>query len=1054
MNIPYSFYPGFVLRSPKRPLSVAITEEQIEQAFSDESFLESIYLASPVLYNECIKYKNGQIREAKDVLKLKRSVTKYYLRSLTRCTPFGLFSGCSVGQWSDSGEKLAISSQVERHTRFDMHYLCSLSQYLAAQPGIKEHLRYYTNNSFYRIGDEIRYVEYKYIGGSRIHQISSVSSTTYLEELLAAAVNGISVNGLKQFFSGSDNNDEEVSLFIDELINAQLLVSELEPAITGDEFIHQVLFVLRRIYALDNNAYVKEVISLLENANKKLVEIDASAVNSAAVYREIIELVSGLGVVYDESKLFQIDMVRKTLKGGLPSSIKAQLFEALAVLNKLGNYERKNPNLQSFIKRFYERYEEKEMPLLEVLDTETGIGYLESGAAEHAPLVADIVITELNNHTQNYQWGPVEQYLMRKVSESYHSGNTVIEIKDEELGFLNNDNYDDLPPSIHIMFRMVDAASNQLYIENCGGSSAAAILGRFAHASQGIRTMIDEVIATEEALNPDVIFAEIIHLPESRVGNVLLHPAFRKYEIPYLAKSSADKNHQLLLQDLMVSVKRNTIYLRCKRTGRHIIPRLSNAHNYQYNALPVYQFLCDMQLQQQRGGLGFTWGSITHIMKTLPRVQYKNTILSPASWRLSHMDFKHLLDVKGDAKRYKLINEFTTKWKLPEEVVLVDGDNELLINFENDVLVNLFLDTIKKRNSLEMREFFYPKGNAVTDENGRQYTNQVVAVLVKNEAAYRIPELQKKKWETAMTSSNTAAPEWLYYKIYCGVKSADKILTDAIKPVTETLSRENLLEQFFFIRFSDPLFHIRFRILLTPGAPAEAAVKLIHEYLQPFQASGHVWKIQTDTYNRETERYGSTTMEHAERIFHHDSAAVLSMLGETWGDDREQIRWLWAMRSIDGLFDVFDIPLSDRMKICDVMRQSFASEFNADNFLREQVNAKFRSYRSRIEQIMNKKNDTESSLQPLIDILDEKNRAILPIAASIKDIIEKGRAEVPLFDLLASYIHMLVNRVVASKARLHEMVMYDFLYRYYKGVLAQGMAVSAGVLARSMPLKS
>jgi lantibiotic biosynthesis protein len=1042
MNIPYSFYPGFVLRSPRCWLTTAITEEQIDDVLTDAAFLESIYLASPVLYNECVKYKNGQIKEAKDVQKLKRSVTKYYLRSVTRCTPFGLFSGCSTGKWTDSGEKLTISSAVERHTRFDMHYLCSLAQYLAAQPGIKEHLRYYTNNSFYRIGDEIRYVEYKYVAGARIHQISSVSSTDYLEQLLLAAGNGIFIDDLKKVFSGTDNNDEDISFFIDELIGAQLLVSELEPAITGDEFVHQVLSVLKRIAATGSNRYVQQVIEILENANEKLQQIDAAAVNSADAYREVIHLVSGLGVEYDEGKLFQIDMVRKMLKGGLPSSIKGQLLEALTVLNKLGNYEKKNPSLQSFIKRYYERYEEKEMPLLEVLDTETGIGYLETGAAEHAPLVADIIITDLNKHKQNYEWGPVEQYLMRKVSESYHSGETEIEIKDEELSFLNNGRYDDLPPSMHIMFRVVDAATNLLYIENCGGASAAAILGRFAHADAGIRSMIDEVVSMEESLNPDITFAEIIHLPESRVGNVLLHPAFRKYEIPYLAKSSLDDDHQVLLQDLMVSVKRDTIFLRCKKTGRHIIPRLSNAHNYQYNALPVYQFLCDMQLQQQRGALGFNWGSITHIMKTLPRVRYKNTILSPATWRLAHMDFKHLLDVKGDARRYKLINGFITKWKLPEEIVLVDGDNELLINFENDVLVNLFLDVIKKKTSLEMREFFYPKGNAVTDENARQYTNQVVAVLVKNEAAYRITELQKKKWEQGMLNNITAAPEWLYYKIYCGVKSADKILTDAVKPLTVMLSGQNLVTQFFFIRFSDPLFHIRFRVRLAPGASADAAVKLINEYIQPFQSSGHVWKVQTDIYNRELERYGSTTIEHAESIFHHDSAAVLDMLCETWGDDREHIRWLWAMRAIDGLFDVFRIPVSDRMKVCDAMRLSFASEFNADNFLREQVNAKFRSNRSRIEHIMNKKNDSESSLQPLIAILNEKNSAMESTAVSLKELIDKGQAEVPLFDLLGSYIHMLVNRVVASKARLHEMVLYDFLYRYYKGMLAQGAGIS------------
>jgi lantibiotic biosynthesis protein len=1039
MNFPYSFYPAFVLRSPRSPLSTDITEAQVDSILTDAAFLESIYLASPVLYSECVKYTSGYIKEPRDIQKLKRSVTKYYLRSLSRCTPFGLFSGCSTGKWGGPDEKLTISNEVERHTRFDMHYLCNLAQYLAAQPGIKEHLRYYTNNSVYRIGDEIRYVEYKYVSGSRIHQISSVSSTDYLEKMLQAAGTGVSVDELKKIFLGTDIEEDDLAPFIDELIGAQLLVSELEPAITGDEFIHQILAVLRRIMIANSNAYVQQVIDVLEKANSKLQEIDAAKANSADAYKEIIRLVSSLGVEYDEGKLFQIDMVRKVLHGGLPVSMQGQLLDALSVLNKLGNYERKNPTLQAFIKRYYERYEEKEMPLLEVLDTETGIGYLENGAAEHAPLVADIIIADANRQTQNYQWGPVEQYLMRKVSESYHAGDTEIEIKEEDLAFLSSSRHDDLPPSVHIMFRIVDASSGLLYIENCGGASASAILGRFGHADPDIKGMVDEVVAMEEALNPDVIFAEIIHLPESRVGNVLLHPAFRKYEIPYLAKSSLESSQQVLLQDLMVSVKRDTIFLRCKRTGRHIIPRLSNAHNYQYNALPVYQFLCDMQLQQLRGGLSFNWGSITHIMKTLPRVRYKNTILAPATWRLAHADFKHLLNIKGDARRYKLLNEFIIKWKLPEKIVLVDGDNELLINFENDLLVNLFLDTIKKRNSLDMREFFYPAGNAVTDENARQYTNQVVGILVKNEAVYRIPEVQKKKGEGTLPGTS-AAPEWLYYKIYCGVKSADKILTEAIKPVTELLYEKGLLAQFFFIRFSDPLFHIRFRVRVAPGASADAAGKLVSEYIQPFQASGHVWKVQTDIYNREIERYGANTMEHAESIFHYDSIAVLGMLSETWGDDREQVRWLWAMRAINGLFDVFTVPVDDRMKICDTMRQAFASEFNGDGFLREQVNTKYRANRSHIERIMKKKYDEQSNLQPLLALLAQKNKDMEPVAASVKTIIDSGAGEVMLFDLLGSYIHMLVNRVVASKARLHEMVLYEFLYRHYKGVLAQGAA--------------
>ena len=39
--------------------------------------------------------------------------------------------------------------------------------------------------------------------------------------------------------------------------------------------------------------------------------------------------------------------------------------------------------------------------------------------------------------------------------------------------------------------------------------------------------------------------------------------------------------------------------------------------------------------------------------------------------------------------------------------------------------------------------------------------------------------------------------------------------------------------------------------------------------------------------------------------------------------------------------------------------------------------------------------------------------------------------------LLASYIHMMMNRLFKSKNRLHELVLYEFLYRYYKGEQAK-----------------
>jgi len=53
---------------------------------------EAIYLASPVLYKEMMKYLSGKITDSKEIERIINSCTRYLSRMSTRCTPFGLFA--------------------------------------------------------------------------------------------------------------------------------------------------------------------------------------------------------------------------------------------------------------------------------------------------------------------------------------------------------------------------------------------------------------------------------------------------------------------------------------------------------------------------------------------------------------------------------------------------------------------------------------------------------------------------------------------------------------------------------------------------------------------------------------------------------------------------------------------------------------------------------------------------------------------------------------------------------------------------------------------------
>lgn len=1031
MNGTYSFHNKLVLRTPRLPLTHSTDDSLINALLHDNSFLEAIYLASPVLHDECVKWRNGQITAAKDIHKLTRSILKYYTRMCSRCTPFGLFSGHTLVQWSEDETNVVMSDdKFVRHTRFDMHYLCALAQQLALIPEVKEKLLYFPNTSIYTVGDEIRYIEYKYVNAKRLHQISSVTASDYLQNLLSSAANGVTIADMSnELVSDEISNDDAVE-FIDELINSQLLVSELEPSITGPEFIHQVISTLERINGNDQ-ALIATIISILKEANNALHSLDNSPVNEASAYRSIMETLNKLQVPFEENKLFQVDTATVTQQQSVNTSIQQQLQHGLEVLNKLMPAQ-KDDNLQSFARRFYSRYEDREMPLLEVLDTETGIGYLEQGSEGISPLVEDIVLTGKSNE-ERLSWGKLENFWKSKMLDAVKHNRYSIEINDSDLEDFTS-YWNDLPPSMSVLFKILDGKNNLIYLENAGGSSAAALLGRFAHANADVNELVCEVAAKEQQLDTGIVYAEIIHLPESRSGNVLLHPAFREYEIPYMAKSSLDKDHQIDVKDLYVSVKQNRVILRSKRLNRQIVPRLSSAHNYHYNSLPFYQFLGDLQLQDKRRGLQLSWGGLQRQHTFLPRVMYGNTILHLATWQFIKKDTEHLHDAPA-AELMNAISLFRKEWKLPRHVVLADGDNELLIDLENEQLVQLLLESTKNRGQFMLKEFFYNDNGCITNQQGHSYANQLAAILVKNTGSYNPSINTVQQQEVARKFS--PGSEWVYYKLYCGAKSADKILQEGIKPLTEQLSQEGRIDKWFFIRYNDPDFHLRLRLHVTQAHNIGEVIRLVNTFLSPFEASGYIWKLQMDTYNREVERYGFNTIELSETLFCHDSNALLSLLDNTWGDAREQVRWVWGLRAIDELLNCFQLSLQHKLALLTELKNAFAAEFNMDKMLKMQLDQKHRANKKTIEQIMDSSNDPLNELSPLIDIIKQKSIHIQPVTNAILDMDANGELQVPLADLLNSYIHMLLNRLFPSNQRLHEMVAYDFLFRYYQSSVAR-----------------
>lgn len=736
INNPYDNFDNFVLRTPLLPLNFfqkltaqdTVSQDQIKEVFKNPVVSEAIFLASPSLYFEALKWAEDP---EKDNQKLAYSILKYISRMSSRCTPFGLFAGCALGTISkdpDHNEKeleLNKPEENKRHTRLDMNYLVALSQDLIRSENIKKQLLFYPNTSIYKTGNQLRYVEYKYINSKRHHHIVAVDHTEYLQEILDKSKKGAYLQELAELLVDDEITIEEASEFINELVESQLLISDLEPSVSGPEFLQQILDVLRKLNGTE------QLIAFLENADQQIKKIDQKIGNSPQAYLQLSEYLKQLETTFELKFLFQTDMELNPKKAVLSPDIVKSIKKGISFLNHISVPPRET-TLSKFKDAFYERYEEREVLLANALDIEIGVGYRQNqGSGDVNPLVDDIVLPPRPNNSgvveQEIRWNTIQGVIQKKLIEAFHKSEYIVKLTAEDFKDFKQ-GWDDLPDTLSTMVEIINEnGEEKIKFSGAGGSSAANLLGRFCHGDEALNEYTQKIIDTEEVINEGKLLAEIVHLPESRVGNILMRPAFRKYEISYLAKSILKEENQLTLDELMISVKQNQhIFLRSSQHNKEVIPHLTNAHNFSFNSLPIYHFLCDLQTQNKRSGIGFNTGPFASDFDFMPRFEFENLILSYATWNVNKKSIEPLLNViKDDEKLKEKIKEFTSAAKIPNYVMLTDGDNELLINFGNLTSARMLLETVRKRETFKITEFLFDE-NSVVKNDDNYYTNQIV----------------------------------------------------------------------------------------------------------------------------------------------------------------------------------------------------------------------------------------------------------------------------------------------------------------------------------------
>jgi thiopeptide-type bacteriocin biosynthesis protein len=993
---------------------------------------EAITVASRTLGAELVSWLQ-QPAGARRV-SVERSLTRYVSRMSSRCTPFGLFAGVTtLSRGPRAQVTLAPREAYRRKTRLDGGLAMHVHRTVLERPELRRALAYRANTSLYRAAGRLRYAKAN-VGAELSYELVEVVADDYLDAVLARAARPTPATELAELLVKLDSEIErdEASEFIDTLIERQLLEPVTAPHVTGEESLATLRESLARPEGAPFARAFDETFAAVAALDARGLS-GASAADYDALCRPLEEL-CGLG---KQKSHVQVELFKPATEATLGDEVSAAVLEGVQHLRRICP---PNDFHADFIRRFSARYEQRRVPLLDVLDEDIGVGFEARLDRGRTPLLAglkflDGVAGASSGHRRADAW------LMRRLFE-LPRGTRELVLDERDLEQMAAPVPARLPDAFQASFTLaarsweaVQSGDFRLHLSSHDGPSGVNLAGRFCHLDDDFCAQVQAHLVAEAALQPDAVFAEIVHLPQGRTNNVIQRPVLRDYEIPILGAGSADEEHRIPLQDLTIGIENGAIVLRSIRLGKRVVPRLTSAHNTTHGFLH-YRFLASLRYAE-RDSLHWSWGPLESL-PYLPRVRIGKVVFALARWQLEKVDITRIEQaMKGlkkaptdadtervQAEVFRTVRALRRSYEWPRFIAVADGDNKLVVDLDNVLSVDSFAQLVKGRSKARLEEVWPEPEELVVHGPEGAFRHECVASFVRAQPKERAQA--RVRTPSPLARGFSPGSEWLYVKLYTGLALADRVLVE-LAPLVRGWLAEDPRRRWHFVRYGDPQFHVRLRfqgerqaLLALLGALERAA--------QPLIRTNAVWRMQLDTFEPELERYGGPRgIALAEEIFHHDSDAVLTILEALEESDLGAERWKLGVLGVLELYRALGFDEDAMRTRVQATRDGFAKEFSAGSDVFQELGSKYRAERTTLEALIAREGEgLPEPLQRGIAAIQRRSVRLQPV----REELAKGSLDASVSDLAWAYAHMFANRLFSHSAREHELAIHELLRRY------------------------
>ncbi len=992
----------FVLRTPLLPF-----ETLLEWADADdpEEYLRSVLARADV--GEALALASQSIGdhlgagETERPRKLLLALVRYVCRMSTRPTPFGLMAGYSTGRIADETRLVFPETKSnERVTQIGVQHLNTFCAKLAEDPGILARATLRPNSSLYEVAGRYRYIESRETFDGRGYQLQAVRGGRELRTAIDLARSGVTAGALAESLARElGASVDEVHGYVDQLVANQILLPDLYPRVTVGDALEELG---QRLAPVAEAAAAK-----LRGLRDELRRIDARGTGvPVSEYQSLRSSAAELFPDVPLDALLHVAM-RKPAEMEIARGVADRLLPGVEVLRRLFGTAELDP-IRRFRERFFERYEGRFVPMLEALDEEIGIGFSGYGeeASDDVPLLRGLSFSGLPAPTRGL---PCDKLLLEKVGRALREQSNEIVITANDVEQMSLSSPLPLPDAFAAIASL---GARELVLHSVLGPSGARLFGRFCQGDRQLEELVRAHLREEESLRPGVVFAEAVNLPQGRSANIITRPPVRDYEIPFLAASGLLPEQQIAASDLLLGVRENRLVLWSRTLDREIVPRVTSVHNVKSHGVSVYRFLATLSRQGVASALFWDWGPLAEL-PFLPRVRYEDLILSRATWFLRQEERNQLRE--GAAAK---------DLRMPRFLLYVEGDQELLIDRKNAMTIDAFLAAAARKEIAIVHELLPQPDELVVEGHDGHYTHELV---IPYHSLQPSPVRAVARPAIYRAEDRIMAPggEWLYFKLYTGYSTADRLLVDAIAPIAQQLRDEGLLRSWFFIRYSDPDFHLRVRLAGEPDVLWGEVRRRFSEAFSPLLEKGWMSRVQIDTYVRELERYGGLSgIKVAEEIFCADSDAVAALLPLVQSD--ADLRWQLAVLGSDALLSDLGFDAANKSRLLDQLVKLYGGEMRVDRGMRDQLAKQTRARRDALRTMFD-----GAAGQAWTAAYRQRAACVRPVAGALREL------DVPFDVLASSYLHMHLNRWFRSTPRAQEFVVYDLLHRLVLSQLAR-----------------